>query len=230
MKDKKLQSAPRFFGLLLASLLLPALAVAQTPQKVIVNRKPVPVATIRDPKTIKFFVEQYFITEDRIDSLEVIDLLGDGFNEKDVLEIYPSKQLISLSESDTALAVMRRWERSGYIEVVGQKGKKGEIQAKSDYPAALAMFAGLVRLVEKTYVGQRLSLLFEFDGQQGTAGLQVWGFKEEDLKDIHKPLDQFAHDLLFYTRTDTIYVEKPVYDVIYIEQTVTDTVYVKGGP
>jgi hypothetical protein len=37
--------------------------------------------------------------------------------------------------------------------------------------------------------------------------------------------------LIFYTRTDTVYVDKPVYDVIYIEQTVTDTVYVKrGGP
>jgi hypothetical protein len=201
---------------------------AQLSNHVFVTRKTVPVATIKDRATINFFVEQYFIPEQKIDSIEVVDILGDGFNEKDVLEVYPSKQLFSLSESDTALAVMRNWKRSSFIEVVAEKNRRGEYIARSNFPAALAMFTGLVRLVEKNYVGRRLTLQFDFDGSdKGAASLQIWGFQENELLRPPKPGDQFAHDMMFYTRSDTIYVEKPVYDVIYIQQTVRDTVRVK---
>lgn len=200
---------------------------AQTNGQVYVTRKTVPVATIKDRPTINFFVEQYFIPDQKIDSIEVVDILGDGFNEKDVLEVYPSKQLFSLSESDTALAVMRNWKRSSFIEVVAEKNKNGDYVARSNFPAAVAMFTGLVRLVEKNYVGRHLTLQFDFDGSDnGAASLQIWGFQENELLRPPKPDDQFAHDMMFYTRSDTIFVEKPVYDVIYIQQTVTDTVRV----
>jgi len=203
---------------------------AQNFNNVYVTRKTVPVATIKDRPTIDFFVEQYFISEQKIDSIEVVDILGDGFNEKDVLEIYPSKQLFSLSESDTALAVMRNWKRSSFIEVVAEKNRSGEYSARSNFPAALAMFTGLVRVVEKNYVGRRLTLQFDFDGSdKGAASLQIWGFQENELMRPPKPGDQFAHDMMFYTRSDTIFIEKPVYDVIYIQQTVTDTLGVKGS-
>jgi hypothetical protein len=203
---------------------------AQTNSQVYVTRKTVPVATIKDRATINFFVEQYFIPEQKIDSIEVVDILGDGFNEKDVLEVYPSKQLFSLSESDTALAVMRNWKRSSFIEVVAEKNRRDEYVARSNFPAAVAMFTGLVRLVEKNYVGRRLTLQFDFDGsEKGAASLQIWGFQENELLRPPKPDDQFAHDMMFYTRSDTIFVEKPVYDVIYIQQTVTDTVRVRGS-
>lgn len=200
-------------------------AFAQPNGQVLVTRKTVPVATIKDRATINFFVEQYFIPEQKIDSIEVVDILGDGFNEKDVLEVYPSKQLFSLSESDTALAVMRNWKRSSFIEVVAERNKRGEYEARSNFPAAAAMFAGLVRLIEKNYVGRRLTLQFDFDGSDnGAASLQIWGFQEYELLRPPKPGEEFAHDMMFYTRSDTIYIEKPVYDVIYINQTVMDTV------
>jgi hypothetical protein len=221
-------------GKLGVALLVAAVpAFAQLTDEVLVTRKTVPVATIKDRATIKFFVDQYFITEDKIDSMEVIDILGDGFNEKDVLEVYPSKQIYNLSESDTALAVMRNWQRQNFITVVGSKTPRGEFVTRTNYLAARNMFGGLVRLLERNYVGKKLKLQFDFDGtDNGVATLYVWGFHDRD--ELLRPPssgDQFAHDLIFYTRTDTVYVDKPVYDVIYIEQTVTDTVYVKrGGP
>ncbi len=173
---------------LLVCAIAPPPAWAQKNNEVLVNRKSVTVASIKDPETIRFFVDQFFITEDKIDSMEVIDILGDGFNEQDLLEIYPSKRLINLSQSDTALAVMRNWRRSGVIELVGQKSKKsGAIEAKSPYSAATAMFAGLVRLAEKTYSGQKLNLFFEFDGPKETGALQIWGFRDdEELKNREK--------------------------------------------
>jgi hypothetical protein len=122
---------------------------------------------------------------------------------------------------------MRNWKRSSFIEVVAERGKRGEYIARSNFQAALAMFSGLVRLVEKNYVGRRLTLQFDFDGSEnGAASLQIWGFQEDDLLKAINPRDQFAHDMMFYTRSDTIYIEKPVYDVVYIQQTVTDTVRV----
>jgi len=226
MQTRKFLAAATF-----AAVLSCAPAFAQVNDQVYVTRKTVPVATIKDRPTINFFVEQYFIPEQKIDSIEVVDILGDGFNEKDVLEVYPSKQLFSLSESDTALAVMRNWKRSSFIEVVAEKNKNGDYIARSSFPAARAMFAGLVRLVAKNYVGRRLTLQFDFDGaeQGGAASLQIWGFQENELLRPPKPDEQFAHDMMFYTRSDTIFVEKPVYDVIYIQQTVTDTVRVRGS-
>ncbi|MDZ7360874.1 MAG: hypothetical protein ONB46_09140 [candidate division KSB1 bacterium] len=222
----KLKSIGLIF-FLLPAIIFSRPAAAQLPNQVLVTRKTVPVATIKDRETINFFVEQYFIPEQKIDSIEVIDVLGDGFNEKDVLEVYPSKQLFSLSQSDTALAVMRNWKRSSFIEVVAERGKNSEYTARSNFPAAISMFNGLVRLVEKNYVGRRLTLQFDFDGSEnGTASLQIWGFQEDELLKVLNPKDQFAHDMMFYTRADTIYIEKPVYDVIYIQQTVTDTVRV----
>lgn len=214
--------------LLPAALLSPA--YAQLSNQVYVTRKTVPVATIKERATINFFVEQYFIPEQKIDSIEVVDILGDGFNEKDVLEVYPSKQLFSLSESDTALAVMRNWKRSSFIEVVAEKNRRGEYVTRSTFPAAAALFNGLVYLVEKNYDGRHLTLQFDFDGsEKGAASLQIWGFQENELLKPPKSGDQFAHDMMFYTRSDTIFVEKPVYDVIYIQQTVTDTLRVRGS-
>lgn len=225
MPTRKFLAAATF-----AAILSFSSAFAQVNNQVYVTRKTVPVATIKDRPTINFFVEQYFIPEQKIDSIEVVDILGDGFNEKDVLEVYPSKQLFSLSESDTALAVMRNWKRSSFIEVVAEKNRNGDYVARSTFPAARAMFAGLVRLVAKNYIGRRLTLQFDFDGSdQGAASLQIWGFQENDLLRPPKPDEQFAHDMMFYTRSDTIFVEKPVYDVIYIHQTVRDTVRVRGS-
>jgi hypothetical protein len=234
MKRKNRSVDGKWRAVLLVAAVWALPVFAQSTDEVLVTRKTVPVATIKDKATINFFVEQYFITEGKIDSMEVIDVNGDdSFNEKDVLEVYPSKQVYSLSESDTALAIMRNWKRSNFITVIGSKTKRGEFVTKTNYLAARNMFGGLVRLLERNYVGKKLKLQFDFDGtDDGVATLYVWGF--HDREELLKPPsagDQFAHDLVFYTRTDTVYVEKPVYDVIYIEQTVTDTVYVKrGGP
>ncbi len=233
MKRKNMAVSGKLGAALLVVAVWALPAFAQLTDEVLVTRKIVPMATIKDRATIQFFVDQYFITEDKIDSMEVIDILGDGFNEKDVLEVYPSKRIYNLSESDTALAVMRNWQRMDFITVVGSKTEHGEFVTKTNYLAAGNMFLGLVRLLERNYVGKKLKLQFDFDGtDNGVATLDVWGFQDRD--ELLKPPEsgeQFAHDLIFYTRTDTVYVEKPVYDVIYIEQTVTDTVYVKrGGP
>src|SRR5262245_59833525 len=84
-------------------------AAAQSDKEVIVSRKALPVAVIKDHATIQFFVEQYFISEDRIDSMEVFDMNENGFDDKDILKVYPSDRLVNLSQAETALDVMRNW-------------------------------------------------------------------------------------------------------------------------
>lgn len=203
-------------------------AWAQAKKEVDVSRRAVPVAVVRDRPTINFFVDQYFITENPIDSMLVIDITDDGFDEKDVLEIYPTRRIVNLSESVAALDTMRTWKRSGYIKLTGGRNEKDQIVVRDrEYPVAQEFFHGLVRLVEQTYnyKGRKLSLFFEFDDITGLAGLQIWGFADKrELQEKPKSVDQFKHDLLFFTRADTVFVNKPVYDVIYIEQ--IDTVYV----
>jgi len=202
--------------------------LAQNANEVVVKRKPVPVATIRDPKTIDFFLKEFFIPEAKVDSIDFIDVVGDGFNERDMVQVYPSKEVYNLSPSEAAMAVMRTWKPQG-VRAVGQKNKHGEIVIESKYPAAKAMFAGLVRLIEQNYVGKKISLMFNYDGDLKTADLMVWGYQEQDLLTPKKPLEQFANDLVIYVRTDTVYVEKPIYDIIYIEHTATDTTVISGG-
>ncbi len=233
MKTKYVQILATLMTLLFGLAFLREQAYAQS-REVTVTRRAVPVAIVKDEPTIKFFVEQYFITEDKIDSMLVIDITSNGFDEKDVLEVYPSKRIINLSESEAALDLMRDWKRTGFIELTGARNKRGQIEVKDmQNPVAQEFFRGMVRLIEQTYKyeGRKLSLFFEFDDKKGVAALQIWGYgSRREMQEKPKSINQFAHDLLFFTRTDTVYLDKPVYDVIYIEQTVTDTVYVmKGG-
>jgi hypothetical protein len=200
---------------------------AQSKYPIIAKRRAVPVATVRDPQTVQFFVEQFLIPEATVDSIDVIDVVGDGFNDKDILQVYPSKQLYNLSESDTAMTVMRNWQRGGFITVVASKNNKGQFEARSNYPVAVSMFAGLTRLLESNYEGKQLTFLFDYNGVLNTAELMMWGHQEDDLTKTPDPTKQFAHDLMLYVRADTIEVAKPVYDVIVIQQTVTDTVLAK---
>ncbi len=229
---------PCEYATLVAALLTLALgsepASAQS-REVTVTRRAVPVAIIKDEPTIKFFVDQYFITEDKVDSILVLDLTGNGFDEKDVMEVYPSTKIFNLSESVAALELMRDWKRKGYLELGSKRNSRGQLELKdTENPVAQEFFRGMVRLIERTYKyeGRKLSLFFEFDDKKGIATLQIWGYGDKsEMQEKPNPNNQSSHDLLFFTRTDTVYVKQPVYDVIYIEQTVTDTVkvYVKDG-
>ena len=207
-------------------------AFAQSGKEVVISRKALPVAVIRDKEDIQFFVNEYFISEDRIDSMEVFDMNESGFDDKDVLKIYPSGKLVGLNQSETALDVMRRWRRTNHIELVGQRNEFDQIVVyDNQYPVAREMHAAMVRMVEELYniKNQRLSLFFEFDDVKGIAALRVWGFRDRKALQDTTRKHQYKHDLLFYTRTDTLYLDKPIYDVIYIEQTKRDTVYIKEG-
>lgn len=237
MKNQNVFSPALAAGLIAAAALLSSLS-AQENKEVTVTRRAVPVAVVKDEPTIKFFVDQYFITEDKIDSMLVIDITDNGFDEKDVLEIYPSKRIVNLSESGEALDLMSTWKRTGYISLTGSRVVKGGpiTVVDREFPVAREFFRGMVRLVEQTYnfEGRKLSLFFEFDDPKGVASLQIWGFQnKKEMQGQPKSNNQFAHDLLFFTRTDTVYVDRPVYDVIYIEQTLTetkiDTLHIKGG-
>lgn len=195
---------------------------------VTMKRQPLPVATVKDPGTIKFFVDQFFIPEAKVDSIDFIDVDGLGFNEKDVIKVYPSKEVYNLTPSDTAMSVIRHWKGTS-VRVVGSKDADGQILVQSKYPAADAMYAGLVRLIEENYVGKKISLMFEYDGNSKVSELMVWGYKEQELLTPKNPLEQFAHDLMVYVRTDTVWVEKPVYDIIYIEHTISDSLVANDG-
>ena len=195
---------------------------------VTMKRQPLPVATVKDPGTIKFFVEQFFIPEAKVDSIDFIDVDGLGFNEKDVIKVYPSKEVYNLTPSDTAMSVIRQWKGTS-VRVVGSKDENDQILVQSKYAAADAMYAGLVRLIEKNYVGKKISLMFDYDGTNQISELLVWGYKEQELLTPKNPLEQFAHDLMIYVRTDTMWIEKPVYDIIYIEHTISDSLSANHG-
>ena len=201
---------------------------SQNKSSVAIKRKPVSIATVRDQKTIDFFIDQFFIPETEVDSIDFIDVDGYGFSEKDVMLVYPTEQIYNMAPSDTAMALIRQWKPTS-VRVVGQKGPSDEIIVKSRYPAADAMFAGLIRLIEKNYIGKTLSLMFDYDGRQKLAELLIWGYKEKDLLQPKNPLQQFAHDLIVYERIDTLYIEKPVYDIIYIKNTVSDSTLSHNG-
>jgi len=217
----------RWLAVFALCTMFPAGGWAQTTPPV-VKRKAVPVATVRDPQTVKFFVDQFMLPEARVDSIDIIDVVGDGFNDKDVLQVYPSKQVYNLSESDTVLNVMRNWERGGFITVVGSKNRRGQFEVRSKYPVAASLFAGMARVLERTYTGKKLTIMFDYDGTYNTAELMLWGFlKDEDLRTPPDAVERFAHDLMLYIRSDTLQVPQPVYDVIFVEKVVTDTVYVR---
>lgn len=187
-------------------------AFAQTGQNVEIDQELVRYAIVREPKLVKFFVEDFLITESNVERLTIYDLVGDGFGEGDQVRTYPGGKIYMITPGKKAQAIMNNWRFGDNIKFTANATDAPEnFENAPDSVRALGgIFAGLLHSLRRNYKGMPIKLALE--QSEGVTAIEIWDYDQRLLKYTPPPLENRE-------------VVKPVYNVIYLEKTIADTVY-----
>jgi hypothetical protein len=188
-------------------------AFAQTPApSVEIDQELVRYAVVRDPKLVRFFVDDFLITEPSVERLTIYDLVGDGFGEGDQARTYPGGKIYMIAPGKKAQAIMNNWRFGDNIKFTANASDSPELfESAPDSVRALGgIFAGLLRGMRRNYKGMPMKITLEQN--DGVAAIEMWGYDRRLLKYTPPPVENRE-------------VLKPVYNLIYLEKTIADTVY-----
>jgi len=185
---------------------------AQAPQSVEIDQELVRYAVVRDPKLVKFFVDDFLITESNVERLTIYDLVGDGFGEGDQVRTHPGGKIYMISPGKKAQAMMNNWRFGDNIKFTANATDSPDLfESAPDSVRALGgIFAGLLRSMRRNYRGMPIKLTLE--QSDGVTAIEMWGYDQRLLKYTPPPIENRE-------------VLKPVYNLIYVEKTIADTVY-----
>lgn len=185
---------------------------AQTGQSVEIDQEMVRYAVVRDPKLVKFFVDDFLITESNVERLTIYDLVGDGFGEGDQARTFPGGKIYMISPGKKAQAIMNNWRFGDNIKFTANASDSPEqFESAPDSLRALGgIFASLLRGMRRNYRGMPMKLALE--QSEGVTAIEMWGYDQRLLQYSPPPLENRE-------------VVKPIYNLIYFEKTIADTVY-----
>lgn len=185
---------------------------AQTGQNVELDQELVRYAIVRDPKLVKFFVDDFLITESNVERLTIYDLVGDGFGEGDQARTYPGGKIYMITPGKKAQTLMNNWRFGDNIKFTANATEAPEnFENAPDSVRALGgIFAGLLRGLRRNYKGMPIKIALE--QSEGVTAIEIWDYDQRLLKYTPPPVENRE-------------VVKPVYNVIYLEKTIADTVY-----
>jgi hypothetical protein len=223
-------SAVRRIALL---LLLFAVAERCAAQDVHVRPSMSYIASIVEPGLIEQVLKQQSITpEGRTDSLEIIDAMGNGFGENDLLVLYPSRQVFPLMTVEEPLkTMMDNWHYNLEQRTTPFTASQDIIkQAHAERNPFDGLLSFIVRGLEQFYSGRVIEGTFRRD--ENSSYLALWNFSPDsfrykDPKNAGVSDTLHYYDLLNIVSRDTTYIaDSTIYDVIYVYKTYRDTVYV----
>ena len=191
------------------------------------------IASVAEPGLIQEVLKQQAITpEGRVDSLEIIDAMGNGFGENDLLVLFPSRQVFPLMTVEEPLkAMMENWHYNLEQRTTPYTSSKDiAIQARSERNPFDGLLSYIVRGLEQFYSGPVIEGTFRRD--ENSSYLALWNFSPDSFR-YRDPRNSGASDTLHYydllniVSRDTTYIaDSTIYDVIYVYKTYHDTVYV----
>jgi hypothetical protein len=190
-------------------------------------------ASVTDRGLIQqFLTQQSILSDEPVDSIEVIDATANGFGENDLLVLYPSKQIYPLMTVEEPLkSIMTNWHYN-LSQVTSPHTSFAELaqQAKADRNPYLGVLSQVVRGLDRYYRGSQVEGTFRRD--QNSSYIALWNFAADSFK-YQESRDAGAtdtlryYDLLQIMSHDTMFVaDSTTYDVIYVYKTYRDTIYV----
>lgn len=197
---------------LFAALLL-AINSKSVCQNIQVDQTVVQTATVTDDRLIKYFVEDFMISEENIQKIIIYDLTGDGFGDRDIARTYPGGRFYLLTPGAGAQKVMNRWSFGGNVKFTANFNDKPELfeNAPDSVRAMGGIFAALLQGVRRNYKGIPFKLHLEQDRDVTT--VEMWGYNPDLMRYLPPPVARIPEKL-------------PVMKLIYLEKMVTDSVYV----
>ena len=195
----------------LSFLCLALPAYGQAPN-VEIDQELVRYATVTDPRMVKFFADDFMITEPTVERMTIYDILADGFGEGDLARTFPGGRIYLLTPGKKAQSIMNGWKFGDNIKFTAHVDDNPESfeNAPDSVRAIGGIFAALLRGMRRNYKGTPIKIsLVQNDG---VSAIEVWGYDRSLLRYVPPPVANKE-------------VIKPVYNLIYLEKSVSDTVY-----
>lgn len=202
-----------------------------------------PVVQINEQQLITFMLDALIIlTEEETEMLEVIDITSNGFGPDDVVVVHPSMEAHKLPPvlpSDVQ-DMMNGWQLEANTQFDGANAPAETYNPVLDPAAATegpraeqAILYDLLRSLERNYLGQPISILFERDKE--AFSFQMWDFNEQSLKYAPPPPAQpdtvNAYDMLYVVRNDSLIIsDTTMFDVFFVSKKVEETIWMPDVP
>ncbi|HHL73396.1 MAG TPA: hypothetical protein ENJ29_12900 [Bacteroidetes bacterium] len=191
----------------LSCVLAGSLQAQEKSRAVTVEQINVARVILDDPEMIRFFVTEFFIPETLVTSIEIIDVTGNGFGEKDIAVTQPSEEIYFIFPSVEAQEKMNQWQFTPNFQIVGENLDPEVYAALPTNRAANNIFSGLLRALNRNYQGSSMKLRFERNANSTL--FEMWGYDNKELDYKPAPLTAGNDVIYIYTSIrDTIYVEK----------------------
>ena len=148
-----------------------------------------PVVQITEGELITFMLDALIIlTEEETEMLEVIDITSNGFGPDDVVVVHPSMEAHKLPPVLPADVqdLMNGWQLEANTQYDGAntvaEAYNPEVNASTTpgQKAEQAILYDLLRTLERNYLDQPISILFERDGE--AFSFQMWDFDQDALR------------------------------------------------
>ncbi len=200
-----------FFILCALAAACPSRAQSQLP-RVEIDQEMMRYAVVSDPAMIRLFVEDFMITEERVEKLRIYDIFGDGYGEGDLARTYPGGKIYLITPGKKVQALMNGWRFGDNIRFTANADDSPETfeNAPDSVRALGAIFASLLRGLRRNYKGMPIKISMEQN--QGVTSIEMWDYDKRLLQYAPPPV----------TNREVV---KPVYNVIYLEKTISDSVY-----
>lgn len=228
----RLQISKGVLSIALCVILLQGPSFAQ-PAGVKLNQMDCPYAHITNPEMIKFFLEEFFIPEENVVAIDIVDISRNGFGQDDVLIAYPSHKVYSAPTSEAVLRVVGEWKFKAEFEKDSEIREPEFFEQLPTEKAQNAILADLLRTLRRNYKDLPIELRFS---QDSTAfRFQIWDYNPYALQ-YTPPPPPLPDTVAAYDVVNIIQQEKYVeadttyYDIVYVFQSLADTLYLPEQP
>ena len=179
---------------------------------VVVDQSLVQTVTIKNPKYISFFTEDFMIPETQVEWLKIYDLTGDGFGTGDLARTYPGAKFYIITASAKAQKVMNNWGFGGNIKFTAESYSRPDLfeQVPDSVKAMGGIFASLLRGLRRNY--KELPIKLYLEQNNNITAIEMWGYNPKMMSYRPPPVSK-------------VLVKKPVMKLIYLEKTIVDSVY-----
>lgn len=186
-------------GLILAS-------VSMGREGVVVDQRTQWVAVVTDSTMIRRFAESFYIVEDSISRLEIIDVNNNGFSRGDLIRTFPNEEIYFMDEPGPEIQnIMDQWRfQANYSVTIENTQTPEQLEQNPFRKAEYGIVAAFLRGLNRNYHDWPLKIWIQRD----SIGLsfQMWGYTEGRL--AYEPPPPSGYDILTLIRTvsDTVFV------------------------
>jgi hypothetical protein len=204
------------------ALFVTAAALAEDVQFKLVTQK-----NVTELSELQIFRDELFLGAESIDRILVADVLNDGFDENDVIQLYPSGRVLRLSPISERLDnLLRSYKLPPNTAIFESRRYHAELDsmavlARGGRALGYGLLGGIEQRLQRGYRGPMVEGYFKIT--DAGASLQIWNFDSTRVS-FPRPSPNPRDTIIIYQQ-DTVYVP----EVVTIEKdpiVIRDTVYI----